>query len=64
MLPDRVVWELVTYIESIAEKPNGKFGKTINAEEQLPPIEQVSANRLTTANPWGYTEPFHNGQKP
>jgi cytochrome c oxidase cbb3-type subunit III len=64
MLPDRVVWELVSYIESITEKPNGKFGKTINADQDLPPIEQVSANRITTANPWAYTEPFHNGQKP
>jgi cytochrome c oxidase cbb3-type subunit III len=64
MLPDRVVWELVTYIESIAEKPTGQFGKTINPEEQLPPIEQISANRMKTANPWAFTEPFHNGQKP
>lgn len=64
MLPDRVVWELVSYIESIAEKPSGKFGKTVNPQQDLPPVEQVSANKITTANPWGYTEPFHNGQKP
>jgi len=64
MLPDRVVWELVTYIESIAEKPNGKFGKTVNPNEDQPSVEQISQNKMKTVNPWGYTEPFHNGQKP
>jgi cytochrome c oxidase cbb3-type subunit 3 len=64
MLPDRVVWELVTYIESIAEKPNGKFGKTVNPEINQPAVEQISQNKIKTVNPWGYTEPFHNGQKP
>ena len=64
MLPDRVVWELVSYIESIAEKPNGKFGKTINPNIDQPPVEQISQNQIRTVNPWGFTEPFHNGQKP
>lgn len=64
MLPDRVVWELVSYIESIAEKPDGKFGKTVNASIDQPPVEQISQNQIRTVNPWGYTEPFHNGQKP
>jgi hypothetical protein len=64
MLPDSTVWELVSYVDSIAEKPNGKFGKTISAAESLPDMEQVSANRVQTADPWGATEAFHNGQKP
>jgi cytochrome c oxidase cbb3-type subunit III len=64
MLPDRVVWELVSYIESIAEKPNGKFGKTVNPNIDEPSVEQISQNQIRTVNPWGYTEPFHNGQKP
>jgi cytochrome c oxidase cbb3-type subunit III len=64
MLPDSTVWELVAYIDSIAEKPNGKFGKTISASDSLPDMEQVSANRVQTADPWSVTEAFHNGQKP
>jgi cytochrome c oxidase cbb3-type subunit 3 len=64
MLPDTTIWELVSYIESIAEKPSGKFGKTVSAQEQLPALEQVSANRVQTVNPWQYTEDFRNGQKP
>src|SRR5579872_5822253 len=64
MLPDRVVWELVSYIESIAEKPDGKFGKTVNPNIDEPPVEQISQNQIRTVNPWGFTQPFHNGQKP
>ena len=64
LLPDTVIWELVAYIDSIAEKPSGTFGKTISAQEQLPDVEQVSANRLTTTNPWEHTEKFSNGQNP
>ena len=62
LLPDRVIWELVSYIQSITEKPSGTFGKTISSDS--PDREQVSANRLQTPNPWRYTEPFYNGQKP
>jgi cytochrome c oxidase cbb3-type subunit 3 len=62
LLPDSVVWELVSYIQSITEKPSGTFGNTIAADS--PAREQVSANRLQTPNPWRYTEPFSNGQKP
>ena len=64
MLPDSVVWELVSYIQSIAEKPSGRFGKTVSAQPQSPAEEQVSANRIQTTDPWGYREVFHNGQEP
>jgi cytochrome c oxidase cbb3-type subunit 3 len=62
LLPDRVIWELVSYIQSITEKPSGTFGKTTAADS--PDREQVSANRLQTPTPWRYTEPFYNGEKP
>jgi cytochrome c oxidase cbb3-type subunit 3 len=63
LLPDNVVWELVSYIQSITEKPSGKFGKTVSAQPQSPAEEQVSANRVQTSDPWGYREPFQNGQE-
>jgi cytochrome c oxidase cbb3-type subunit 3 len=64
LLPDRTIWELVSYIQSITEQPSGQFGKTISASPQSPDREQVSANKMQTPTPWRYTEPFHNGQKP
>jgi len=57
MLPDRTVWELVSYIESISEKPGPQFGTTISAAPQTPPREQVPANRMQTVTPWAFTEP-------
>lgn len=65
MLPDRTIWELVAYIKSISEKPNGKFGTTTSITPQSPDIEQVPQGRAVTATPWNDTEPLPpNGQKP
>jgi len=64
LLPDQTIWELVSYIQSIAEKPSGQFGKTISAEPQSPDKEQVSATRIQSSDPWKFTESFSNGQKP
>lgn len=62
MLPDRTVWELVAYIQSIAEKPGPEFGTTTSAE--MRPVEQVPAGQVQTATPWQYTEPMPpNGEK-
>lgn len=63
MLPDRTIWELVSYIKSISEPPKS-FGKTISRNPQQPDREQVPAGQITTATPWKFTEPFHNAQKP
>lgn len=63
MLPDTVIWELVTYIKSISH-PEDTFGKTISGAPQSPQLEQVPADKITTVTPWSYTEPFSNGQKP
>ena len=65
MLPDRTIWELVSYIKSISEKPGPAFGKTTSASPQSPTIEQVPQGRALTATPWKATEPMPpNGQKP
>jgi cytochrome c oxidase cbb3-type subunit 3 len=64
MLPDSTIWELVSYIQNIAEKPSGQFGKTTSLSPQAPDREQVSANRVQTPSPWGYSEAFSNGDKP
>jgi cytochrome c oxidase cbb3-type subunit III len=63
MLPDRTVWELVAYIQSISQKPGKAFGVTTTPE--APGTEQVPAERMQTATPWQYTEPMQpNGEKP
>ena len=65
MLPDRTVWELVAYIQSISEKPGPHFGKTTSNQPQMPNTEQVPQNRAVTATPWKATEPMPpNGEKP
>lgn len=62
MLPDRTVWELVAYIQSIARKPGPEFGATISAE--IPEREQVPAGQIQTTRPWDYTEPMPpNGER-
>lgn len=58
MLPDRTVWELVAYIQSITEKPTGQFGVTTSLEPQSPAREQVPAGRMQTTSPWQFTEPM------
>ena len=64
LLPERTIWELVSYIQSITEKPSGQFGKTISLDPPSPDRQQVSANRLQTPTPWRYTEPMSWGQRP
>jgi cytochrome c oxidase cbb3-type subunit 3 len=64
MLPDRVIWELVSYIQSISEKPSGQFGQTTSLQPPSPDIEQVPAEKMQTPQPWNFTEPFSKGQRP
>ena len=65
MLPDRTVWELVAYIQSISQKPGPKFGKTTSLNPQSPAIEQVPAGQVQTTTPWNFTEPMPKaGGKP
>jgi cytochrome c oxidase cbb3-type subunit 3 len=62
LLPDEVIWDLVSYIESISKAPSPEWGKTVSA--QSPNIEQVPAEFQQTATPWQFTQPFSQGQKP
>jgi cytochrome c oxidase cbb3-type subunit 3 len=62
LLPDAVIWDLVSYIKSISNAPSPQWGQTISA--QSPNIEQVPAEFQQTATPWKYTQPFSQGQKP
>jgi cytochrome c oxidase cbb3-type subunit 3 len=65
MLPDRTVWELVAYIQNIAEKPGPHFGRTTSNQPQMPDTEQVPQNRAVTPTPWKTTEPLPpNGEEP
>jgi cytochrome c oxidase cbb3-type subunit 3 len=65
MLPDRTLWELVAYIQSISEKPGGTFGTTTSLAPQSPSVEQVPAGRNQTATPWQFTEPMpRDGERP
>lgn len=65
MLPDRTIWELVAYIQSISEKKGPTFGTTTSAEPQSPAIEQVPAEKMQTPTPWQFTEPMPpNGEEP
>ena len=65
MLPDRTVWELVAYIQSISQKPGATFGTTTSASPPSPDTEQVPAGQMQTTTPWKYTEPKPpNGARP
>jgi cytochrome c oxidase cbb3-type subunit 3 len=64
MLPDRTIWELVAYVQSIAEKPGPTFGTTTALNPPSPDREQVPAGKMDTPKPWDYTEPMPpNGEK-
>ncbi len=65
MLPDRTVWELVAYIQSISQKPGPQFGDTTSLSPPSPGYQQVPAGQIQTTTPWKYTEPMPaNGAKP
>jgi cytochrome c oxidase cbb3-type subunit 3 len=64
LLPDNVIWDLVTYIEGISEKPGTTYGTTTSLSPQSPKIEQVPAEMIQTTRPWDHTQPFSNGQRP
>ncbi len=62
VLPDEVIWDLVSYIESISNAPSTEWGQTIS--HNYPKVEQVPAEFQTTPNPWAYTQPFMKGMQP
>jgi cytochrome c oxidase cbb3-type subunit 3 len=62
LLPSSVIWDLVAYVKSISDAPKNGWGKTTSIEAMK--IEQVPAEFQSTPNPWQYTQPFTDGQKP
>lgn len=62
MLPDSVIWDLVTYIQNLSDEPTPQWGKTFSKEALK--IEQVPAGKIDTDRPWQHTQPFSSGQKP
>jgi cytochrome c oxidase cbb3-type subunit 3 len=64
VLPDSVIWDLVTYIGQLSNEPNTEWGRTFSREPLSPAIEQVPSERAQTDKPWQNTEPFKSGQKP
>ncbi|HWC63381.1 MAG TPA: cytochrome c, partial [Rhizomicrobium sp.] len=51
MLPDRTIWELVAYVQSISEKAGTTFGTTTALNPPSPAIEQVPAGKMETTKP-------------
>jgi cytochrome c oxidase cbb3-type subunit 3 len=64
LLPDNVVWDLVTYIQGISQKRGTAYGTTTSLSPPSPKIEQVPAEMIQTTRPWDHTEPFSDGQRP
>jgi cytochrome c oxidase cbb3-type subunit 3 len=64
MLPDSVIWDLVTYIGKISNEPTPQWGRTFSANPLSPPIEQVPSEQVSTSDPWSATKKFGFGQKP
>jgi cytochrome c oxidase cbb3-type subunit 3 len=62
VLPDAVIWDLVTYIGKISNEPTPEWGRTFSLSS--PSIEQVPAEKAITTEPWSETESFKSGQKP
>jgi cytochrome c oxidase cbb3-type subunit 3 len=57
MLPDRTIWELVSYIQGISAQPGDHFGATTSATPAMPSTEQVPAGRSQSTTPWQFMEP-------
>jgi cytochrome c oxidase cbb3-type subunit 3 len=64
VLPDSVIWDLVTYIGKISNEPAPEWGRTFSASPLSPKIEQVPSNQIQTSDPWSTTQTFKFGQKP
>jgi cytochrome c oxidase cbb3-type subunit 3 len=64
VLPDSVIWDLVTYIGKLSNEPTPEWGRTFSATPLSPKIEQVPTENITTTEPWSNTTGFKSGQKP
>jgi len=64
VLPDAVIWALVTYIGKLSNEPNRQWGRTFAREPLMPDVEQLPSQQTTTSDPWSGTRKFGFGQKP
>ncbi|WP_311966758.1 c-type cytochrome [Bradyrhizobium australiense] len=64
VLPDAMIWDLVTYIGKISNEPNRQWGRTFAPSPLSPDVEQLPAELVTSADPWSATKKFGSGQKP
>jgi cytochrome c oxidase cbb3-type subunit 3 len=62
ILPSNVIWDLAAYVQSISKAPETQWGQTTSLDALK--IEQVPAEFKATPDPWQFTEPFTDGQKP
>lgn len=62
LLPSNVIWDLAAYVQSISQAPDSEWGQTTSLDALK--IEQVPAEFKATTDPWKFTEPFTDGQKP
>lgn len=60
-LSENVMWDLVSYIDSISNAPGEEWGTTFSPAADLPRIQQVPAEFNQTARPWLATQPFASG---
>src|SRR3569833_1388956 len=64
VLPDSVIWDLVTYIGKISNEPSHQWGRTFSANLPSPEVEQVPSEQVSTTDPWSATKSFNFGQQP
>jgi len=64
VLPDSVIWDLVTYISKISNAPARQWGRTFSANPISPEVEQVPSEQVSTTDPWSATKAFSFGKKP
>jgi cytochrome c oxidase cbb3-type subunit III len=60
-LSENVIWDLVSYIQSISDAPSDEWGTTFSPAANLPRLEQVPAEFNQTTKPWLATQPFYDG---
>jgi cytochrome c oxidase cbb3-type subunit III len=64
VLPDSVIWDLVTYIGKLSNEPSRQWGRTFSQSPLTPEVEQLPSQQVTTSDPWSGTRKFGFGQKP
>lgn len=58
ILPDRTIWELVAYVQSLSPPTSPTYGNTTSLNPQSPNTEQVPAAENSGVAPWKNTEPM------